>query len=363
MSNRAPLAIKTLAVGVILNLILGAAKIAVGLVFSAFAITADAANSFSDAAVGIVTVFAFAMSAKRADKDHPLGHGRLEYVATLFVGAAVFAVAIELVISSVRQLLEPSVQTVSPVTYGVLGACIGIKLFLAIFYTLRNRNVKSDTLRAAATDSFSDVVITSSVLIGTIVFQFSGVAIDGYLGIVIGAVIAFGAVKLIVETANRLIGSPDPEAHGKLNDILLAEPQVSGYHDLIIHDYGSENKEATAHIELDGKLSFAQAHEIADRLEDRALETTGIHLVLHCDPIGEECAAFKKTRGMIDEYLASYSAKCHDLSIHEDSNFLSFDVTIPESQSSNINYIKETLLAKLRGELGEYDITIHFDIT
>lgn len=362
MSARAPLAIKTLAIGVILNIILGAAKIAVGLLFSAFAITADAANSFSDAAVGIVTVFAFAMSAKRADKDHPLGHGRLEYVATLFVGAAVFAVAIELVISSIRQLMQPSVQVVSPVTFGVLGACIGIKLFLAVFYTLRNRKIKSETLRAAAIDSFSDVAITSSVLIATIVFKFTNVSIDGYLGIVIGVVIAFGAVKLIAETANRLIGSPDPEAFGKLNDILLAEPQVSGYHDLIIHDYGSENKEATAHIELDGKLPFSLAHEIADRLEDRALEETGIHLVLHCDPVGGEGAAFNKVKCLIDKYLYKYKAKCHDLSIHEDSRFLSFDVSLPESERKNADYIKETLLALLRGEIGEYDITMHFDI-
>mgnify|MGYP000292547220 FL=1 len=239
------------AIGIALNLLLFAGKLAAGLISGAISVTADAFNNLSDAASSVVTLVGFRLAGQKADADHPFGHGRAEYLAGLIVSLLILLVGVELGQSSFEKILHPEDTLLTPLTAGILAASILVKLWMGWFQGALGKRISSEALRATSVDSRSDAVATGAVLVGLAVSHFSGLPLDGWIGLLVALFIlkaGFGAAK---STLDPLLGqAPEPETVKAIEDVILSHRQVVGIHDLVIHDYGPGRRMMSVHAEV-----------------------------------------------------------------------------------------------------------------
>ena len=273
-------------VGIFLNLLLSLGKFLAGLLTGSIAITADAFNNLSDAGSSVVTLVGFQMAAKKADDDHPFGHGRMEYISGLIVAGAILLVGVELAKSSVEKILHPEDIALSWVSVGILCAAILVKLWMFYFNRTLGRRIDSAAMCATAADSLSDVAATSAVLLGTLVGGLTGVHIDGWVGILVAAFIlraGWGAAK---DTLDPLLGqSPDPALVSAIQKDILAHPEIIGIHDMIVHDYGPGRAIMSLHAEVPADCDIMAAHDTIDAVEQEIKNKYHILTVIHMDPI------------------------------------------------------------------------------
>ena len=273
-------------VGIFLNLLLSLGKFLAGLLTGSIAITADAFNNRSDAGSSVVTLAGFQMAAKRADDDHPFGHGRMEYISGLIVAGAILLVGVELVKSSVEKILRPEEIAFYWASVGILCAAILVKLWMFHFNRTLGRRIGSAAMGATAADSLSDAAATSAVLLGTLVGGLTGVHIDGWVGILVAAFILRAGWGAARDTLDPLLGqSPDPKLVEDIEQTVLAHELVSGIHDLIVHDYGPGRRMVSLHAEVPMDADMLAVHDIIDDIERELKEKFRIEAVIHMDPI------------------------------------------------------------------------------
>ncbi|MGL5440230.1 MAG: cation diffusion facilitator family transporter [Filifactoraceae bacterium] len=273
-------------IGIICNIFLFSIKCFIGYVSNSIAITVDAFNNLSDVASSIATIIGFKLTSKPPDKEHPFGHGRFEYIATLVIAAMVLYVGFNFLGTSTRRVLNPEKIEFSVIGIVVLVVSIVTKLWLALFNTNIGKKIDSNTMRAMALDSLSDVASTFVVGIAYILGGLNGIHIDGYLGIAISVFILFNGYKIVRETISPLLGeAPDPILVNKIHAMLLLYDGILGTHDLIIHSYGPGRCIATVHAEVSDKIGIIEAHDIIDKAEREISEALEIELVIHMDPI------------------------------------------------------------------------------
>ena len=274
------------AVAVAVNLLLFVMKLVTGRSMGAMSVIADAYNNLSDAATAAVGLLGFVLAVRPADREHPYGHARYEYLAALLVSAGQLTVSIGLISSSFSRILSPRPVELMGRAWIVLGIAIVVKLLLAAFNLAADRRLQSGTLRAAALDSLSDAGATAAVLVGGALSRRYSLPLDGYMGLAIGCLIFAGALSLCRETITSLLGGiPSAADIGMLEKDILEGREVLGVHDLQIHDYGPGHRYASAHVELPAALSSLESHAILDEIERRVAAETEISLVLHCDPV------------------------------------------------------------------------------
>ncbi len=352
-------ALVTLFVGLVLNIMLGVAKLVVGILAGSASVSSDALNNLSDAAVSIVTVLATALAARRADHDHPFGHGRYEYIATFAVGAGVLLVGGEALKSGIERAVTPEPVDIGLAVIITLAAGIVVKAFMAIFYFARGKKLGSETVKAAGMDSLSDVVTTSVVFICAFVEKYTGVHVDGYASIAVSLVILFMAFKILKSTISRLIGErPDVSLYEKLHEIISEPEQVLSVHDIIINDYGSANKIAEADAVFPSEMSFVEVHEVCDAIERKVLSVTGIKLCLHADPdtCGERIDEIRKR---IDGAVSAYGATAHDLRIDDKNRTVELDIKMPDDKAPADEIVKQAEAAV--HSVLDYDVLICTD--
>lgn len=360
MAERTKSATVTLAIGLALNIALGVSKLVVGLLSHSTAVSSDALNNLSDAAVSVVTIIAVALSARKADKQHPYGHGRYEYIATFVLGAVIVAVGIEVLRGGIERAITPEQVAFDAAMWAVLGASIGVKAFMAVFYTVRGRLVKSDTLKAAAVDSISDVAVTSVVLACALAERFTGVKIDGYVSIAVSVVILVFAVRILKSTVSRLLGErPDAELVKSVDDILNSSPLVLSTHDLIINDYGADNKIAEVDAVFSAELGFLEVHAECDALERKVAEKTGVRLCIHADPLITGDERLVRLREAAESVLGAFGATAHDVAIDDESRRVSLDILV--SETTPVNEVKEMICAAVKQTLPDYTVEIDTD--
>lgn len=273
-------------VGIVTNLLLFAAKIAVGLVFHSIAITADAVNNLSDSGSSIVALAGFKLAAKPADREHPYGHERIEYLSGVIVSMAVAVVGFQLARDSVLKIIHPENTVFSLVSVAVLAVSVAVKVWQSRFYKTVGGIIRSSTLAATSTDSLNDVISTSAVLAGTLVTRFTGFNLDGYMGLAVAALIMVTGVRLVVETSDPLLGeAPSKEFVDEIYRTILAYDGILGIHDLNVHNYGPGRCFASVHCEVPAERDILESHDIIDNIERDFLKNKGIHLVIHMDPI------------------------------------------------------------------------------
>ncbi|NMA94137.1 MAG: cation transporter [Clostridiales bacterium] len=273
-------------VGIISNAVLCLFKILTGLAFGSVAILADGINNLADAASSLTTFLGFKLAGKPADKDHPYGHGRTEYMAGLIVSVMVLAIGFSLLKSSVEKTVNPEELEFSILTIVVLVAAILVKLWQASFNVAIGRLIESEALMATAADSRNDVISTTAVLISVIVNEFTEVNVDGPVGILVALFIIWSGIGLVRESTDPILGkAPDPELTKALKEEILSHEGVLGMHDLMIHDYGPGRLFASVHVEVDADADFMRTHNEIDIIENIVLEKFNVLLSCHMDPV------------------------------------------------------------------------------
>lgn len=273
-------------VGIILNLFLFAAKLTIGTVSGSISITADAFNNFSDAGSSIITVFGFILSGRKADKDHPFGHGRIEYICGILVSVIIIIVGGELFLSSAEKIFAPSDVTFSIALCIVLAISVLVKFYMYFYNSRCGKKIGSETLKAVASDSIGDCIATLAVLVCSVISHFTNVNLDAYVGAVVSVLIIRAGIVSVMETASPLLGRvPDSEFVDNITNIVNASPYTRGIHDLVVHDYGPGKRFVSLHMEVDGSGNMFELHDEVDSVEKRIAEELGCEVVIHMDPI------------------------------------------------------------------------------
>ena len=267
------------------NLALCAGKAAVGLMVGSIAIVADAANNLSDAASNVVSLLAFKLASRPPDEDHPYGHGRYEYLASLVVASIVLMIGIDLLRESITQIAHPRVVDYGPLALAMLVASMLVKLWMAHLNSVLGRRISSDVLLATAVDSRNDVVATGAVLASALLAGMTGLRLDGWMGLAVGAFIVWSGFDLMRDTVDTLLGhAPDPALVERVRERIVAAPGVLGMHDLMIHDYGPGRQFASAHVEMSPDGDVVAYHEVLDAIERDLWEQERLVITLHLDP-------------------------------------------------------------------------------
>ncbi len=273
-------------IGIIVNLLLFAIKLAVGLIVSSVAVLADAFNNLSDAASSIITIIGFKLSDKPADKEHPYGHGRIEYISALIIAFLVMLVGFQFIKSSIDRIINPTPVNFEWVPFILLFVSIFFKVWLSLLNKNLGNKINSSSLKATATDAIGDVFTTSVVVISFFVSRFTTFPVDGYIGCIVAVIILYAGFNLIRDTVNPLIGeAPDAELVKELTEGVLSYDYITGVHDLIVHNYGPSRTMASIHAEIPADIPIMVIHEIIDKAERELSEKLQLHLVIHMDPI------------------------------------------------------------------------------
>ena len=339
--------------GIVVNILLFIGKLLVGLISHSVAIIADAFNNISDAGSSVVTLIGFRLASKPVDKEHPLGHGRLEYVTGFIVDMVIILVGFELLKSSLDKILNPYLPTVNNVTLFVLGGAILVKLWLYFFYQKIGKTIRSTALKASAFDSLSDCIATTLVLVSAIVARFWSVAIDGYAGILVAAFIMFTGVKAAKETIDLLLGSPpDKEFVDAIYAFSKNYTHVIGIHDVMVHDYGPGRQIVSFHAEVPSDSDINIAHEEVDKMERDMHEKFGCIVTIHLDPIvindplvNEHRALVLSAIKEVDETLSMHDFR---MTIGEQSVNLIFDLLLPADCNLTSENAEKLVVEKIR---------------
>ena len=356
------------AVGIICNCLLAAGKLIVGHMTSSMSITADGLNNLSDGASSIVTLLGFKLAEKPADRKHPYGHARIEYIAGLTVAVMILFIGLELGKSSVEKLIDPAPIEFSFTAVWVLCASILVKLFMMLFNLKMGRRINSNTLLATAADSRNDVMTTSAVLAASIVEHFYDVRIDGVMGIAVSLFILYSGIKLAGETMSPLLGEgANPELQKQITDYINGCPMVLGCHDLMVHDYGPGRRYASIHVEIDKNEDPMACHARIDRMERECLKNYGTHLVIHYDPVVTDDPEVNSTKRLVNTIIKVRDGRLtiHDFRMVDDGESvkMSFDMILPEDLRGQEQSIKETVEKALNSlDSKKYYADITFDM-
>lgn len=352
-------------IGMLCNIFLSAAKITCGAIFNSIAILADGLNNLSDAGSSLISVVSFKLAGRPADKEHPFGHARYEYVAALAVALIVMLMGVEVIKTAIDKLISPDHFEVSVIVLAVLGASIAVKIGMFVFYRIAAKKLDSVTLKAAAIDSISDVAATTVILIGALISKFTNVYLDGYLGIAVALFILWTALKMIKETVNPLIGQPPPKDMVREIERKIKEyAGVLGIHDLMVHNYGPKKFYASVHVEVDAKKDVMESHEMIDEIE-KEFRKKNLELVIHMDPVVTDDIRISQLKQLIQTILCEINERLsfHDFRVvfgPSRSNLI-FDVVIPYGLKLSHEQIRQNVNEKLQRKHANLQAVIEFD--
>ena len=302
--------------GIILNLCLFTAKLTAGVLTSSISVVADAFNNLSDAGSSLVTFFGFRLANRPADKEHPFGHGRYEYLTGLIISFFILLVGMELLKSSVDKILNPDALTnMSMLSIIILVASIAVKLWMFYFNKILSKKINSSALKATATDSLTDSIATSIVLIGLVFSQFTGINIDGYLGVAVAIFIFIAGIKTLKESISPLLGTPpEKEFVDDIKRTVLEDEIILGLHDLIVHDYGPGRCIISLHAEISDQEDLLKAHDKIDLIEKELEIKFNCLATIHMDPIASDDEYTLALKGKIVSKLLLINK---DFSVHD----------------------------------------------
>lgn len=322
--------------GIILNLLLFVGKFTVGTLFGSISIVSDAMNSLTDAGSQIISLISFRISARPADREHPFGHARIEYVTSLVVSIMILFIGVDLLRESIAKILDPAPPEASPVSAVILALSIGAKLWFALFNRALDKRIDSAVMRATATDSLSDTLSTGAVLLVTLLLLFfPGITwnLDAYMGAIVSVMIMIAGIRILNESKNSILGeAPSDEVVKQIHTTVERYEGALGIHDLTVHNYGPGHVIASLHIEVDGEVDIFETHDMIDLIE-RELRDGGIEATIHMDPIVTNDARVCEFRERTREAIRSIdpALDIHDFRFVEGQTHtnLIFDVRLP----------------------------------
>ena len=357
-------------VGILTNSMLFIIKLSVGLLSNSVSILADAFNNLSDAASSIITIIGFKMANKPADAEHPFGHGRIEYITAMIVSFMVMLVGLQFIKTSFERIINPSAVTFELIPFILLLISIGFKFWLSIFNKSIGNKINSSTLKATATDAMGDVFTSTTVVISFLISKFTTIPIDGYIGIVVALAIVYSGFSLIKETLSPLLGEPpDPVLVSNITDMVMSYDNITGIHDLIVHNYGPGRIMASIHAEIPSNIDIMEIHHIIDTAEREISKKLNIYLVIHMDPICIDTDEIIEARKIVEDVLHKYEEikSFHDFRIvgeHDYKNLI-FDIEVSPEHLNHQND-SAVLISKIENDIKakspEYRCVITVDL-
>ena len=347
------------AAGIGLNILLFLGKFFAGTLAGSIAITADAFNNLSDAGSSFVTMLGFQLAGQKPDSDHPFGHGRIEYLSGLGVSLLILLMGFELAKSSLEKILHPQPVEFDLLVLAILAVSIAVKLYMFFYNHQLGKKLNSSAMLATATDSLSDTVATTAVLVATLVGHFSGLMIDGWAGILVALFILWSGFNAARDTINPLLGTPPThEFVEEIRDLVMAHPAIIGIHDLIVHDYGPGRVMISLHAEVSAAGNVLDIHDEIDNVEKELQEKLGCHAVIHMDPIVIDDGITQETRKRVADLV-----RCIDdqISIHDfrmvagpsHTNVI-FDAVVPYGFRLTDSEVEEKIKTAVRTLDGNY---------
>ncbi len=339
--------------GIIANILLFIGKLTVGLIAASVAIIADAFNNISDAGSALVTLIGFRLASKPVDKEHPLGHGRLEYVTGFIVDMLIILVGFELFTTSIDKIANPTLPSVGNITLILLGVAIVVKVWLFSFYKKIGKRIHSNALKASSADSLTDCIATALVLISAIISRIWGVSIDGFAGILVAAFILFTGIKAAKETIDLLLGSPpEPEFIEEIYEFCKNYSRIVGIHDVMVHDYGPGRKIVSFHAEVPADSDINIAHEEVDQLERDMHEKFGCITTVHLDPLVVDDPLVNELKTLAQTCASELDERftIHDFRMTKGESKINliFDLVLPAGYPLKNNETAELLAQKIK---------------
>ena len=350
-------------VGIIVNIILSLSKLVIGSLTSSISITADAINTLSDAGSCIVTLVGFKMAGMKPDKEHPFGHGRIEYIAALIVGFIVELMGFELIKSSVEKIKNPEELTFSIPAVIVLLISIFGKLWLALFNRYLGKTISSPALSAVVTDSLSDICATAFTLLALILSRYTSLPLDGFFGIIVALFIMYSGYGILKETIGIILGvPPSGELVDKIVELIKSHDSVIDIHDLVIHSYGENRLFGSVHVEVPADFDILEAHDNMDHIEKEILEKFGINMVVHLDPLVVNDERIKVLKDLTYGTIKNFDERLslHDFRVVEGpthTNFI-FDLVIPFDYKLSAEELKEKIAELMKEHNKNYFVVI-----
>lgn len=345
--------------GIGCNLLLFIIKMIAGSLSGSIAITSDAFNNLSDCANCLVTLFGYKMASKPADKEHPFGHGRIEYFTTLIMALLIAFVGLELLKSAIEKLIEPEEVTFQFVTLFILLVSIAVKAWMMHFNTVLGDKISSSALLAVARDSRNDMIATASTVIALISSMITDFPVDGLMGIFVSLFILKSAIDMIRETMDDLLGKPaDHETVEAIRERILSYPEVLGVHDLMLHDYGPGRLMGSCHVEVDGNSNFVDIHSVVDVIEHDIYDSMHILLTIHMDPVVRDTESVAEARAQVEQVVHDIdpALAVHDFRLVETTTpkRMVFDLAVPFSCPLESPELEETIQKNLHELAPEY---------
>lgn len=341
-------------IGILLNLVLCALKFVSGMLVSSISIIADAFNNLSDAGSSIVTLVGFKMAGKPADKKHPFGYGRVEYVSGLIVSIVIVLMGLELIKSSIDAIITGDSASFDVFSTAILVVSMIIKLWMCVFNRRLGNDINSVALKTLAMDSLSDVIATATVLIGIAVTYFTGVNVDGYSGIIVALFIIYTGISSARDTLNPLLGQkPDKALVDNIKNEVLKSKEIMGVHDILVHNYGPMCSLVSLHVEVPSSMSIVNLHSIIDKTEQQIKKKYGCDVVIHMDPVLVD----DKLIYDISEKMWDFLKKKHERITVEDFRLIKdegkinliFDICIPEDYEDSNDILKKEITDYING--------------
>lgn len=352
-------------VGIVCNVILFVVKLVVGVLIKSVSVMADAFNNLSDAASSVIGFIGIKLAGRPADKEHPFGHGRLEYIAALAVSFIIIQVSLSLFKSSIKKIFNPETIIFNWVLIGILVLSIFIKVWLMLFNRKLGKRIQSAVMLATSADSMSDVLVTSATVVSAIIAGLTGWQIDGYMGLIVSGFVLAAGIKIAKDTLEPLLGQAvDREVYKSITNLVESYPGIVGTHDLIIHSYGPTHRMATIHAEVPNDINFEKIHETIDRIERDVQEKMDIFLVIHMDPVEMNDVMVLEKKELVTNIIKSFDKKAtiHDFRMvkTEYQINLIFDLVVPFSYTPEE---EKKLLARVVEETRKHDSRLNCVIT
>lgn len=353
-------------VGMGCNILLFMIKISMGMMANSIAVISDAFNNLSDSASNIITLFGYKMAAKPADKDHPFGHGRMEYLTSLVIAVIILMVGVELLKGSTNKILNPAPVMFSWVVMGSLIFSILLKFWMSFFYRNLGKKINSGVLFATAQDSQNDCIATGASGLALVLSLFTEWPVDGIMGCFVSVFILYSGYEIIKQTVDELLGKPaDRLLTQEIEKLILSDSAIVGTHDMIIHDYGPGKLLGSAHVEVSASMDFLAAHDIVDELERKIYEQLKIMMTLHMDPIETDNQTVLALKKMVEEILLEIHP---EMSLHDFRTVtgpthtnLIFDIVVPYDCHLSNGDIQKMIDQQLKGKETTYYTVITYD--
>ena len=356
--------IQTSIIGIIANIFLASFKAAVGIFAHSVAITLDAVNNLSDALSSIITIIGTKLAAREPDKNHPLGHGRIEYLTAMVIAVIILYAGVTAMIESVKKIISPQTPDYSVASIIIVTVAIFVKIILGTYVKKTGETVNSDSLVASGKDALFDAIISTSTLIAAIIFIASGLSLESYLGVIIAVIIIKSGFDILRDTVSELLGKRiDSELSKKVKDTVMAYPQVTGVYDLVIHNYGPDRMVGSFHVELPSDMTVKELDILQREISTKVYEETGVLITGVSVYSATDCGAVEESvLCQVKEILARYKEvlEIHGFHLEEEKKKIHFDIII-DFDASDRKGIYGQIVEEVKKAYPDYEICIILD--